>query len=118
MMIIAMFFVGSGLVLNVADSIPNYDVKRTCRAAVELSGVQGRTVESCVNGEMAARKDLEKDWSKYPSAERNQCATPMAGDRSPSYVELLICLEMNRDSRKHQEEERAASKAKKPTSKP
>jgi hypothetical protein len=118
MMIMAILLVGSGLVLNVADTVPRFDVKRTCRAAMELSGVQGRTIDSCVNGEMAARKELEKDWSTYPSAERNQCATPMVGDRSPSYVELLICLEMNRESRKHQEEQRAASKAKKPTSKP
>jgi hypothetical protein len=33
-------------------------------------------------------------------------------------VELQVCIEMMGDSRKHQEEERAASKAKKPTSKP
>jgi hypothetical protein len=35
---------------------------------------------------------------------------------SPSYVELLICLEMMQDSRKHHEDERAA-KTRKPASK-
>jgi hypothetical protein len=42
----------------------------------------------------------------------------MANNRSPSYVELLICLEMMGDSRKHRDEEQAASKSKKSTSKP
>src|ERR1700724_745794 len=90
----------------------------TKRAAFAMMGSQGRTVESCMSGEERARKDLEKDWSKYPSAERTQCAAPMANNRSPSYVELLICLEMMGDSRKHRDEEQAASKSKKSTSKP
>ena len=104
--------------VNVADTVPRYDMKPTCRAAVDMMGNQGRTVESCMSGEERARKDLEKDWSKYPSAERTQCAAPMANNRSPSYVELLICLEMMGDSRKHRDEEQAASKSKKSTSKP
>ena len=34
----------------------------------------------------------------------------MRADSSPSYVELLICIEMTRDSRKRQEDERAKSR--------
>jgi hypothetical protein len=117
MMAFAML-IGSGLVVNVADTVPRYDMKPTCRAAVDMMGNQGRTVESCMAGEERARKDLEKDWSKYPSAERTQCAAPMANNRSPSYVELLICLEMMGDSRNRRDQEQAASKSKKSTSKP
>ena len=106
MMAFAMLLIGSGLVVNVADTVPRYDMKPTCRAAVDMMGNQGRTVEGCMAGEERARKDLEKDWSKYPSAERTQCAAPMANNRSPSYVELLICLEMMGNSRKHRDEDR------------
>jgi hypothetical protein len=67
-------------------------------------------------GEDAARKDLEKDWVKIPTAERTQCIGTVNVGGSPSYVELLICIEMMRDSRKHQEEERAA-KTRKPAGK-
>ena len=112
MMAFAMLLVGSGLVVNVADTVPRYDMKPTCRKAIDMMGNQGRTVESCMAGEERARKDLEKDWSKYPSAERTQCAAPMANNRSPSYVELLICLEMMGDSRKHRDDEQAASSRK------
>jgi hypothetical protein len=112
MMILTMLLVGTGLVVQTADRVPNLDVKSTCAAAIKMAGPTGRTVESCLVGETVARKDLERDWSKLPSSERSQCVATSAGG-SPSYVELLVCLEMMGDSRKHQEEERTASKAKK-----
>ena len=67
-------------------------------------------------GEVAARKDLEKDWAKRPTAERTQCVGTVKVGGAPSYVELLICTEMMRDSRKRQEDERAA-KTRKPVGK-
>jgi len=118
MMTVAMFFVGSSLLIKTANGVPNLDVKSTCIAAIKLAGVSGRTVESCVAGETAARKELERDWPQFPSEERNRCISTSAGSHSPSYVELLICLDMLRDSRKRQEDERAASQKKKSTSKP
>src|SRR5262245_16712920 len=63
----AMLLTSLGLVVQVADTVPRYDIRRTCRAAVTLAaGSQGRTVESCMAGEEAARKDLEKQWAKDP----------------------------------------------------
>ena len=112
MMAFAMLLIGSSLVVNVADTVPRYDMKPTCRAAVAMMGNQGRTVESCMRRGKGSQRS-QKDWSKYPSAEQTQCAAPMANNRSPSYVELLICLEMMGDPRKHRDEEQAASKSKK-----
>jgi hypothetical protein len=118
MLVSATLLTSFGIVINVADTVPRYDVKPTCQAAINLSaGTEGRTVESCMAGEEAARKDLAKDWSKIPIAERSQCIATMAKGGFPSYVELVVCLEMTRDSRVHQEEERAKnvkSKTKKP----
>jgi hypothetical protein len=68
-------------------------------------------------GEETARRELAKEWSKIPPAERNQCISTMTKGGFPSYVELVVCLEMTKDSRVHQEQERAANtkaKAKKP----
>ena len=110
--------IGFGLVINVADAVPRYDVKPTCRAAVDLvaGGGEGRTVESCLAGEERARKELEKDWSRIPSAERSQCIATMAKGGAPSYVELVVCIEMMRDSRTHREAEERAKKTQKPAS--
>lgn len=96
------------LVTNVANTVPRYDLKPTCRAAINLaSGVEGRTIDSCLAGEEVARKQLEKDWSTTPVAEQNVCEATMAKGGYPSYVELSVCLEMMRDSRAHKAEERA-----------
>ena len=57
MIAFATLVVGSGLVINVADTVPRYDLKPTCRAAVNLAaGTEGRTIESCMAGEDAAQK--------------------------------------------------------------
>jgi hypothetical protein len=108
----ATFLIGLGLTINVADTVPRYDVRSTCRAAVSLAGggPEGRSVESCVAGEDAARKDLEKQWAKLPTGERTQCMGTVTVGGSPSYVELLICLEMMRDSRTHRQEEQTKAK--------
>ena len=113
----AMLVASLGLAVSVADTVPRFDVRPTCRAAVALAaGSEGRTVESCMAGEDAARKDLEKQWANIPGAKRTQCIGTVKVGGAPSYVELLICLEMMRDSRKHQEDERAA-KTRKPAGK-
>jgi hypothetical protein len=110
MIAFATLLVGFGLVINVADTLPYYDLKPTCRAAVNLAaGTEGRTIESCMAGEDAARTGLAKDWSKIPIAERSQCMATMAKGGYPSYVELVACIEMMRDSRVHREEERATN---------
>ena len=110
--------IGTGLVINVADEVPRYDVKPTCRAAINLvvGAGEGRTVESCLAGEERARKELEKDWPKIPSAERSQCIATMAKGGAPSYVELVVCIEMMRDSRTHREADERAKKSQKPNS--
>jgi hypothetical protein len=64
MMILTMLLVGAGLVVQTADRVPNLDVKSI--AANKMAGPTGRTVESCLVGETAARKDLERD---RPSAQ-------------------------------------------------
>jgi hypothetical protein len=119
MMMFAIPLAGLGLLVNVADTVPRYDVTPTCRAAINMvaTGSEGRTVESCVAGEERARKDLEKEWPKTPSAERSQCIATMAKGGAPSYVELAVCLEMMRDSRTHREEEERAKRSQKSTGK-
>jgi hypothetical protein len=108
----AAFLIGLGLVINVADTVPRYDVRSTCRAAISLAGggSEGRTVDNCVSGEDVARKDLEKQWAKLPTGERTECMGTVTVGGSPSYVELLICLEMMGDSRIHRQEEQTKAK--------
>jgi hypothetical protein len=99
----------AGLILNVAATVPTYDVKPTCRAAIELSGVTGRTVEMCEASEAQARKEIVKDWSTFTESARDRCLQT-SSRHAPSYVELLICLESMRDMQKRQEQDKAAAR--------
>src|SRR5262245_28503178 len=104
MMPFALTLAASGLLLTVADTVPTIDVKPTCRAAIEMMGSQGRSVESCMSSETAARDEIAKVWPQVPKEEKTRCAQTALRGGSPSYVELLICLEMNRDSRVRQQQ--------------
>ena len=72
----AMLLTSLGLVVTVANTIPRYDVRSTCRKAVALTamGEGGRSVESCMTGEEAARKDVEKLDEDSPPSEPNASA--------------------------------------------
>jgi hypothetical protein len=102
MVTFAMLLAGTSLVINLADAIPRFDVSRTCKAAINMAGTD-RTVESCVAGENAARKEIEKVWATFPTAERDQCIQTAAKGGSPSYIEIIVCLEMMRDFRTRKE---------------
>jgi hypothetical protein len=92
MIVPASLLIAFGLAINVADTVPRYDTKPTCRAAIALAaGSEGRNIDNCMTGEEEARRQIDKDWSKTPSAERRQCIGTVAVGGSPSYVELVVC---------------------------
>ena len=82
-------------VLLAADTVPKFDVERTCRPAAAVSALPGRTAAACQHDENDARTKLEHEWTRYNAAQRSQCEH-FAGlrDVRPSYVELLTCLEI------------------------
>ena len=106
MMRIAAVLFGPVLLFNVAATVPTYNIKPTCRAAIELSGMAGRTAEMCEASEADARKEIVKAWSSFTEAARTRCIQTSAG-HAPSYAELLTCLESMRDMQKRQAQEKA-----------
>ena len=56
MITFATLLIGTRLVVNAADAVPNLNVEPTCRAGIDLAGSAGRTVENCINSEHAARR--------------------------------------------------------------
>ena len=90
--LLPIFLTASHIVLA-ADSVPKFDVERTCRAA-SVSGLPGRDSASCQRDEQDARSKLEKDWSQYSATQRSQCDALVTTGGAPSYVELLTCLEL------------------------
>jgi hypothetical protein len=79
------------------EGVPRLAVERSCHAA-ETYGLTDpeQTYKSCMLDEDEAKGTLEKNWSSYKSATKRDCLT--AGSHpSPSYVELLTCIEMTEE---------------------
>ena len=85
-------------VVLVADGPPKFDVERTCRPAAVAGVLPGRDASACQRDENDARDKLEQQWAGYSATQRRHCAGFAALDRAPSYVELLTCLEIAKQS--------------------
>lgn len=72
--------------------VPKFDIRPTCQAASADSQIH-RPPGACEGDENSARAALQKQWSGFPLRERERCATMVQAGGSPSYVELLICLQ-------------------------
>lgn len=86
-------------VVLAADTVPKFDVERTCRPAAAAGILPGRDSSACQRDENDARSKLEQDWTQYAAAQRSQCAGFVGLDRAPSYVELLTCLEIAKQAK-------------------
>ena len=80
-----------------ADSVPSWDVTESCRAAASIAYGQtpSERVTSCLASEQRTREELNKNWSTFPAADRISCVKSLTF--SPTYTELVTCLEMRRD---------------------
>jgi hypothetical protein len=97
--LLPILLLGSHIVLA-ADPIPKLDTSLSCKSAgaAAVMGTQKgtRNAAACEQDESDARAKLEQDWSSYSAAEQARCTRISTLGGSPSYVELLTCLEMAR----------------------
>ena len=83
-----------------ADSVPSWDLTASCRAAASIAYSQtpNDRSQSCLASEQRTREELTKHWSTYPAEDRIGCVKSLTF--SPTYTELVTCLEMRRDVKK------------------
>src|SRR5262249_24518498 len=101
--LLPILFTASHVVLA-ADSVPKFDVERTCRPAAAAATFPGRDSSAWQRGEQTPPSQLAGDWSQYTTAQRRHCTGFAALDRAPSYVEFLTCLEMAKQVKELPEE--------------
>jgi hypothetical protein len=80
-----------------SNGVPTFDAKETCQGTEVAAVFPGRNIETCINSEEATRDQLKKRWSEFPAADKAECVSASKIGGSPSYIELLTCLEMARD---------------------
>jgi hypothetical protein len=78
---------------------PTLQVGPSCEAAGRGAVVLGRNKEACLADENAALSTLRQNWSKYAANDKTLCIGMESTGGPASYVELLSCLEINRDAR-------------------
>jgi hypothetical protein len=92
--------VGGHLLVAVVDRVPNLNFEPICRdGAAQSLGVKDDSAV-CMNDEKAARDQLAQKWDEFASADRTRCVRMSTTERTASYIEVLTCLEMNRDAKK------------------
>lgn len=83
-----------------SESVPKLDVERSCRDA-KTYGMNDpeQTYKNCMLDEREAEKQLWQKWSHFKAATKRNCIAAGAAP-SPSYVELLTCIEMTDETLK------------------
>jgi hypothetical protein len=91
---------GVALLHAAADGVPNLDVEAGCRAAARMGDQLSldSTLRQCLADERGAQDQLEKQWSQFAPALRQRCLATTETGGSPSYVEVLVCLQMAQDA--------------------
>ena len=83
----------------IADAVPKFDIAREC----QFEGGSKPMQERCATDERQARDQLQTEWAQFTAGAKAQCYEETNTDSTPSYVEFLTCLEMERDVKKAQE---------------
>ena len=83
-----------------AGGPPELDVRTSCKAAAFGAVATERGTQACLKDERTAKDTLAKDWSNFSPIIRTQCVGMNRTGGPPSYVELLVCLEVMRDAAK------------------
>jgi len=91
---------GATLLMAVADAVPSLNVEPSCQAAAKMGDALSldATRRQCLADEKSAHDELEKQWTQFSSALRERCLATTESGGGPSYVEVLVCLQMGRDA--------------------
>jgi hypothetical protein len=108
-----MVFLASSHIVLVADRVPEMNIEPSCHAAA-AAVIGNRNEDACKRDEHDARGKLEQEWGQFKAADRTHCVNLATLGGSPSYVELLTCLEMAKAVEKLPETKKQPDKAKTP----
>ncbi|QEL21953.1 hypothetical protein FQV39_04695 [Bosea sp. F3-2] len=78
----------------VAQQLPRFDITTSCRTAQPLTPEDRDPVQACIRDEANAERQLQAIWSGTAATHRETCTASAQLVGSPSYVDLLVCLQM------------------------
>ena len=78
----------------IAQQLPRFNVEATCKEAQPLTPQDTNPYESCMRDETAAERQLRDIWSSTAEGLRTTCAREAQIGGTPSYVDMLTCLQV------------------------
>lgn len=94
MVVPVVLLLGTSLVQPIAaEQVPRINIEATCRAVPEDPDNQ-MAYQSCLKEEQDARTELERQWASFQPPFRRTCGEVAGQATHPSYVELLVCIQM------------------------
>jgi hypothetical protein len=99
-MILFPLLIGAQLTIAVVDSVPDFSVEPSCRAAASGDVGLKQDMQVCLEDEKGAKDQLAKEWHEFGGDDKTRCTRMSTTGGSPTYTELLVCLEMARDAKK------------------
>jgi hypothetical protein len=97
---LAAAFVVAAPLIAVAQELPKFDTTKSCQGAfAAYTGADKARYEQCLNEEKAAGTQISSTWAQWPARDRTHCAQLAALGGTPSYVEMLTCLQIARDTK-------------------
>jgi hypothetical protein len=87
-----------GSVLTIADpALPKFNVAPSCRTAAAVTQamrlIRPQDYPTCMKEEETAQQELAPIWAKYNAQNRELCVAQAQVGGTPSYVEVLACLQ-------------------------
>ncbi len=96
---LAAAFVAAPLIA-VAQDLPKFDTSKSCQAAFSAyTGADKARYDTCLKEETDAGTQISSTWAQWPARDRTHCAQLAAMGGTPSYVEMLTCLQIARDTK-------------------
>ena len=92
----ATLVLASQLLIAAADNLAQFKIERGCKDTTSAKGPKAQLDETvCVQDEQNAQDRLRSLWSLAAPSNRAICMREVtdASDVTPSYVELLTCLQ-------------------------
>jgi hypothetical protein len=80
------------------SSVPKLDLGMTCRPLDRSDFAIQIDTDRCLKTENEARQKLAEEWTQHSAADRNLCTQTARMGGVESYVQLLTCLELQRDA--------------------
>jgi hypothetical protein len=77
-----------------AQQVPRLNIEGTCKAERPLVPGDPDPYEGCMKDEMDAERQLQGMWGSTAAGLRQRCGQEAQIGGTPSYVDMLTCLQM------------------------